>query len=91
MLTLAAIVWRSLWPTLLLLPLGWALLRLDPGAYGTMSVGDLARAAATKNFDHFAGQGADRRPGALWCTLCALIEAETGFEAARIGLQTRLF
>ena len=90
-LAVAAIVWRPLWPALLLLPLGWALARLDPGAYGTMSVGDLARALATDNFDHFARRGADRRPDAVWRTLCALIEAETGFEAARIAPQTRFF
>lgn len=79
----------SAWPALALLPLGWALIQGDPGRYGAMSAGDLARDVATRNFEHFAERGADRRPAAIWRALCALLEGETGRDAASIRRQTR--
>jgi len=78
-----------LWPILLLIPIGFAMVRLDEGAYRDMTVGDLARDVARRNFSHFASGGADTRPAALWRTLCELVAEETG--TTPVTAQTRLF
>ncbi|MBO9543397.1 hypothetical protein [Caulobacter sp.] len=86
-----AIAVHPLWPSLALLPVGWVMVRHDPGWFGEMSVGDLARVVALRNFNHFAALGADSRPDAVWRTLCALIEEETGRAAKSIRPDTRFY
>ena len=85
-----SVLWPVLWPIVLLLPLGCVLVRLDPGSYGAMTVGDLARDIANQNFAHYAAKGADGRPDAVWRTLCALIKEETG-RRADIRPQTQFY
>ncbi len=42
------------------------------------------------NFQHFAQNGADRRPQTIWETLCALISDVSGIEPIRITAETRV-
>lgn len=86
---LLAVALPVLWPTLLLIPVGFEMTRRDEGGYYGATVGDLARDVARRNFSLFASDGADARPAALWRTLCELIAEETG--AAQVTTNTRLF
>ncbi|PTS90949.1 hypothetical protein DBR21_02685 [Caulobacter sp. HMWF009] len=84
-----AVALPLLWPILLLIPIGFAMVRLDEGAHRDTTVGDLARDVARRNFSHFASGGADTHPAALWHTLCELVSEETG--TTPVTAQTRLF
>lgn len=86
---LVTITQPSLWPALLLVPVGLEIIRRDEGAYYATKVGDLARDVARHNFSVFASEGADARPAALWRTLCELIAHETG--VTKVTAATRLF
>lgn len=81
---------HATWPALLLGPFGWALTRMDQGAYGKATLGDLARKVAVRNFDRFASMGADARPSAVWRALSGLIADELDLDASRLTPQTRL-
>jgi hypothetical protein len=78
-----------LWPALLLVPIGFEMIRRDEGGYYATTVGDLARDVARRNFSLFSSYGADVRPAALWQALCELISVETG--VTQITTNTRLF
>ncbi|MCC7266510.1 MAG: hypothetical protein IT546_04120 [Caulobacteraceae bacterium] len=82
---------QAIWPLLLLTPAGIVLTSCDVGAYYSMTVGDLARKVAVRNFAQFAAIGADSRPEALWRALRLVIAEETGFDPDRIDSNTRLF
>jgi hypothetical protein len=84
--------WPRPWHMLLLAPLGLAMLFSDMGAYGAMTVGDLARAVAWRNVAYFASMGADARPAALWSALCEICAAaaERGVHASNLTAETRL-
>jgi hypothetical protein len=87
---LVAAFFHSLWPALLLIPLGLALIATDVGAYGTMTVGDLAHTAVSRNFSRFASIGAASGPTDIWQALIALIGDETGNDPSRITRKTKL-
>ena len=77
-------------PLVVLFPLGLALVRLDPGTFGTQTVGDMARSLAIQNYSAFAQAGADRRPGAIWSALVGLLGDFAGLDPAKIDRGTRL-
>jgi hypothetical protein len=81
---------HGLWPLLLLAPLGLAVVRLDPGTFGTQTVGDMARGFALRNYSAFAQLGADRRPDAIWAVLIGLLGEFAELNPAKIDRQTRL-
>lgn len=96
--SLAVINHHQLWPILLLPILGIGLIKIDPGSYGSETVASLARKVATRNFGFFARQGADRRPEAVWTTLCAIVSEvcavvseDWNAPISAIGPQTRFF
>jgi len=77
---LCATAVHGLWPCAVLAPVGLVMLRLDPGTFGSQTVGELARKLAIRNFHVFAQAGADRRPDAIWATLVELLD-EVAVEA----------
>jgi len=78
----------ALWAWLAaVLAAGVALLRLDPGAYGELTLGDLARETAARNHARFVARGADARHESVWRALSELLAAEGHRNA---GLDTRL-
>lgn len=79
-----------LWPSGAAFALGVAALLLDPGRYGPMTLGDLARKIALENFGRFAEAGADSRPATVWRALTELMGREADCEPARIAPETRL-
>lgn len=83
-----ALVQPALWPWLAAgVAAGVALLRLDPGAYGQLTLGDLARETAARNNARFVAKGADTRHEAVWRALRDLLAAD-GHQ--NVGLETRL-
>lgn len=78
------------WPLLLLIPLGTAMMAIDPGVHGHRTVGDLARHIAADNYAHFAALGADRRPSAIWQALRDLAAGLAQMERGVLGPETRL-
>ena len=81
---------HRLWPAIGLLPLGLVMVRLDPGTFGSQTVGDLARAFATQNYRDFAERGADQRPEAIWSVLVGLLGEFSEMNPAEINRETRL-
>jgi hypothetical protein len=81
---------HSLWPLLLLAPVGIAITSTDPGVCRSTTIGELARRVAARNFDRFASMGADTRPLAVWRALRDLIADQTYSDAEQITLDTRL-
>jgi hypothetical protein len=81
-------VWLSL---IAMLPAGIGLLAVDPRSFAELTVGDLAKDLAWRNYGHFADLGADRRPPIIWRQLRQIIAEQTGFAAGRIGRETRFF
>lgn len=81
---------HAIWPVLLLIPVGIAMISTDVGGYHSTTVGDLARTVAIRNFRQFASDGADSRPETLWRALCLLIADEIQFDADQISATTRL-
>jgi len=80
----------QLWPVLPAIPAGVLLISLDPLDFGDMTLGDLSREVAARNFAALAKAGADRRPGAIWDTLRVLIAVVAEAPAPRIARTTRL-
>ena len=78
------------WPWILLVPAGVLMVKVDPGAYGVMSVGGLAKSIAIRNFAHFSAEGADMRPESVWRTLCELVAEEVDIDPSNVGPKTRL-
>jgi hypothetical protein len=87
---LCATAVHGFWPCAALFPVGLVMMRLDPGTFGTQTIGDLARRVATKNFHAFAKAGADRRPGAIWATLVELLDEFAEHAPSEITRDTRL-
>ena len=81
---------HALWPVMLSSPLGIAMIVTDVGAYGKMTVGDVSRRVAANNFRHFALQGADARPAAVWRALCAVLAEATDVAPEMMTRDTRL-
>ncbi len=81
---------HAVWPVLLLMPVGIAMISTDVGGYYSTTVGDLARTVAIRNVRQFISDGADSRPETLWRALCVLIADETQFDADKISASTRL-
>lgn len=86
----ASITAHRLSPVAFLLPVGVAIIVGDLRSLKSTTVGDLARVVARMNFQHFAQNGADRRPQTIWDTLCALISDVSGIEPIRITAETRV-
>jgi hypothetical protein len=87
---LLSVGFHQTWPLILLLPLGFAVTRLDPGTFGSQTVGDMARSLALQNYSAFAQLGADSRPDAIWSALVGLLGDFAGIDPARIDRGTRL-
>jgi hypothetical protein len=79
------------WPPMAMLVLGSAAFYLDPGSYGKMTLGDLARKLARENFGRLADAGADTRPEAVWRTLTEMMGLEADCEPHRIAPETWLW
>lgn len=73
-----------------LAPLGALLVRLDPGRFEAVTVGDVARDFALRNFARLADEGADRRPAAVWRAVQALAADAVGMAPGEVGRETRL-
>ena len=86
----SSIAAHRMFPVMILLPMGVVMIAFDVGSLGSTTVGDLARIVARMNFQHFAQNGADRRPQTIWDTLCALISDVSGIEPIRITAETRV-
>lgn len=86
----ASIVFHGMWPTMILLPIGALMIATDSGSFGPMTVGDLARTIAIKNFHYFAEAGADHRPQEIWRALCGILAEECCIEPTFITAETRL-
>ncbi len=87
---IASAVDHALWPDMLAFALGIVMIKTDVGAYGRMTVGDLSRRVAANNFEHFASQGADTRPGAVWRALCVVLAEATDVTPKMMTRDTRL-
>jgi len=81
---------QSLLPSASTIVFGLIAMRTDPGSYGSMLVGDLARTVALRNAAHFLALGGDARPATLWRTLCELLEEECGVQPFQITRDTLL-
>ena len=86
----SSITAHRMFPIMILLPMGMVMIVYDLGSFGSTTVGDLARTIARMNFQHFVQNGADRRPKAIWDTLCALISDVSGVEPISITAKTRI-
>jgi hypothetical protein len=88
--SLAAAVWHGLWPVGTSFLFGLVLIRVDPGTFGSQTVGNLAHSFAFQNFSAFAKDGADRRPEAIWAALTSLLGELAEVDPATINRDTRL-
>jgi hypothetical protein len=86
----ASLAFPPLWPLLSLLLAGWVMVGTDSGTFGAMTIGDLSRAIAVRNFAQFAERGADRRPEQIWEALRMVIAQECDIPVSLICPDTRL-
>ncbi len=82
--------WLAAMMSAVLAAVGILMLSTDKGSYRSMTLGDLARQIASRNFAHFASLGANTRPETLWNALATVIEYETFIEHRRLSTDTLL-
>ncbi len=87
----ASFAFSPLWPLTTLMLTGIIMMWTDPGSFGNMTVADLSRSVANRNFAYFAARGADRRPKQLWKALCRLVSEECDVDPAFVFEDTRFF